>query len=210
MSEKSTDTATGDERLASFNELARRSSHEIRNALNAVAVNLEVARSRLERSEQQDDTLAKSVAPFARSAAEQLEVLAGLTESFMALARSGLGESVSLEAVVRNASRLADGVARSEGRAVTFDGGGVHGSRTVSGNDAGWVVVRLLLTGLAEGDGQSLTVGLVEGPRMFVRAVSGAELPTLDVGFVQAAAASGVQLTKEYGCWYAGFTSSGA
>ena len=195
--------------LTTFQELARRSSHEIRNALNGVAVNLEVARSRLERSEERSDSpVSASVAPFARSASEQLEHLSGLTESFLALARTGTPAAMRLEAVVRNAARLADAIARSEGRCVRLDGTGEETAHRVRGDLASWLVVRLLLNGLASGE--SLAVGLEEGPRLFVRSESGAALAAPDHGLVQAAASFGVTLTYESGAWFAGFPPAAA
>src|SRR5690606_24522219 len=72
------DTKAAEHWLPTLQELAGRTSHEIKNALNGVAVNLEVLRSRLERGAGEGDAVAASVAPFARSASEQLDVLAEL------------------------------------------------------------------------------------------------------------------------------------
>src|SRR5690242_8241108 len=61
-----------------------RTSHELKGALNGVAVNLEVVRSRSTRPE----AAAASVAPFASSAADQLETVVEMTEALLKLARA--------------------------------------------------------------------------------------------------------------------------
>ncbi len=70
--------------VAAHQELADRASHELRNALNSVAVNLEVVRSRLGRS----GVDARAVAPFAGTAATGMEQLSAFSEAFLMLARS--------------------------------------------------------------------------------------------------------------------------
>ena len=61
-----------------------RAAHDVRDALNGVSVNLEVVRSRSTRA----DAPASAVAPFAESAAHQLERLATLIEAVLALSRA--------------------------------------------------------------------------------------------------------------------------
>ena len=61
-----------------------RATHDVKDALNGVSVNLEVIRSRASRP----DALASSVAPFADAAAQQLERLAALLDAVLALGRS--------------------------------------------------------------------------------------------------------------------------
>ena len=79
------ETAARAERLwlAQLHRLAGGVSHELRNALNGVAVNLEVVRSRSER----DGVPARSLASFAGSASDQLETVIAVTEALMSLAR---------------------------------------------------------------------------------------------------------------------------
>jgi len=61
-------------------EITRRAGHEIRNALNGVAVNVEVVRSRVAR-----DGPASDVASFAERAASQIGEAGALTEGLLAL-----------------------------------------------------------------------------------------------------------------------------
>jgi signal transduction histidine kinase len=60
-----------------------RASHDVKDALNGVSVNLEVIRSRAVRP----DALASAVAPFGEAAAQQLERLTNLIEAILALSR---------------------------------------------------------------------------------------------------------------------------
>jgi hypothetical protein len=61
-------------------EIIRRSGHEIRNALNGVAVNVEVVKSRLAR-----EGSAKEVVPFAERAGSQIGEASALTDGLLAL-----------------------------------------------------------------------------------------------------------------------------
>ncbi len=69
--------------LATGQELARRSAHDVKNALNGVAVNLEVVRSRLERP----GATAEAAARFAATASQQFERVTEYAEALIALAR---------------------------------------------------------------------------------------------------------------------------
>ena len=69
--------------LTAHQEIVDRAAHELRNSLNAVAVNLEVVRSRLQRKSP-DLT---SIAPFAQTASDAMDGLSTLSEAFLTLAR---------------------------------------------------------------------------------------------------------------------------
>src|SRR5690606_21033317 len=118
------ETIVAEHWMPALQELARRTSHEVRNALNGVSVNLEVIRSRLDRAAEAGDEVAASVVPFARSAAEQLDQLAGITEAFLSLSRSAASGSADMLPLVTRATSLARYIARSEGRGVTFTASG--------------------------------------------------------------------------------------
>src|ERR1051326_7842423 len=64
-------------------QVSARTSHELKGALNGVAVNLEVVRSRSAKP----DAAAVAVAPFAASAGDQLDAVVGMTEALLKLAR---------------------------------------------------------------------------------------------------------------------------
>ena len=65
-------------------QISARTAHEIKGALNGVSVNLEVVRSRSAKAE----ASAASVAPFATSAADQLDVVVRMTEALLGLCRA--------------------------------------------------------------------------------------------------------------------------
>ena len=71
--------------LATLQQLAAGVAHELRNALNGAAVNLEVVRSRSAR----DGVPATALGSFAGSASDQLEQVIAMTDALMALARAG-------------------------------------------------------------------------------------------------------------------------
>ncbi|CAN5318771.1 hypothetical protein BH09GEM1_BH09GEM1_47550 [soil metagenome] len=70
--------------LATLQRAIGRASHDVKDALNGVSVNLEVIRSRAARA----DTPASAVASFGESAGHQLERLTSLIEAVLALGRA--------------------------------------------------------------------------------------------------------------------------
>ena len=91
-------------------QISARTAHELKGALNGVAVNLEVVRSRSART----DAGAASVAPFASSAADQLDAVVGMSEALLKLARApreplDIGETVDSLASLLSPSARADG-----------------------------------------------------------------------------------------------------
>ena len=70
--------------MATLQRAMGRASHDVKDALNGVSVNLEVIRSRAARP----DTPASAVASFGESAGHQLERLTSLIEAVLALGRA--------------------------------------------------------------------------------------------------------------------------
>jgi hypothetical protein len=100
-----TDIASGatSDCVPQLRNVARRSVHESRNALNGLVVNLEVVRSRLARSGDYDDLLA-----FAEHAAAQGETSVQITEGIGALLSLILG-SVDGSGVLRCSASASPG-----------------------------------------------------------------------------------------------------
>jgi signal transduction histidine kinase len=69
--------------LAAFQQAVGRASHDVKDALNGVSVNLEVVRSRAAR----ENASASAVVQFAEAASQQLERLTSLVEAVLALGR---------------------------------------------------------------------------------------------------------------------------
>lgn len=100
--------------LGALQSLAARVAHEIRNPLNAVAVNLEVVRSRCERGNVEPP----SVLPFATAAAGELERVSRLVDALLAVARPARNDLATLAGPVIT---LYDALAGAEGGSVAMD-----------------------------------------------------------------------------------------
>jgi signal transduction histidine kinase len=118
--------------------VSARTAHELRGALNGVAVNLEVVRSRSVRP----DAAAASVSPFASSAADQLDAVVGMTEALLTLARAPR-EPVDVNQIIECFASLLAPSMRAEGGSLRIE----LPSRelTAAGVRAPGNVVRLLL-----------------------------------------------------------------
>lgn len=108
------DEASSTEWLQALQSLATRVAHEIRNPLNAVAVNLEVVRSRCER----ESVEPRAVLPFATAAAGELERVSRLIDALLALARPARSDLAILAGPVIT---MYDALARAEGGSVDMD-----------------------------------------------------------------------------------------
>lgn len=150
-------SAAGDARvlwLAMVQRLMSRASHDVKDALNGVAVNLEVVRSRAER----EGTPASAVAPFAGAAGQQLERLTSLLEALLAVARPER-DPVDVGVALRRVATLCSASAAGGGVAVE----GESGEDAVTGV-AGEVVRLALAAPMLEavsGDEKSVTVRCV-------------------------------------------------
>ncbi len=109
--------------------LSSRGGHAVRNPLNAAAVHLEVVRSRLRRGTEGQAALdAAGLAPFADSAASELERAVEVLNAVLALARPAVGP-LDLDSMARPLVQLFDALGRGDGTgeapSVTLVGGGV-------------------------------------------------------------------------------------
>jgi len=86
------------EALEIVREITRRAGHEIRNALNGVAVNVEVVRSRVA-----NEVSTKDVVSFAERAASQIGEASALTDGLLALVSSVL--AAETDGTLKTASR---------------------------------------------------------------------------------------------------------
>ena len=106
--------ASSSEWLGALQRLAGRVAHEIKNPLNAVAVNLEVVRARCARGSVDPS----AVLPFAETAVGELDRVARLVDALLALARPAGRELAAIAAPVIT---LYDALATAEGGSVTMD-----------------------------------------------------------------------------------------
>jgi hypothetical protein len=112
-----TPASVGELWLDALEGLCGRAAHELKGALNGVAVNLEVVRSRSERPE----TSASAVGSYANSASDQLGVVIETAEALLALAR-GARTPVEVARVTRYVHALLAPSARSQGRRFELSG----------------------------------------------------------------------------------------
>lgn len=110
--------------LGVFQRLCDATAHQFKGALNGVAVNLEVVRSRSGRGEAE----ASALRPFAEAAAAELESVIQSAEAMLALARSPRGPA-DVARITRDVAVLASrgaGAAEADegrGRRLTVDKG---------------------------------------------------------------------------------------
>ncbi len=101
-----------------YEALVHRATHEVNNALNAVAMNLEVARLRAVPGAD-----AGRVAPFAVAAAESHDEVVAMVKPLLALARGPLDEGCDVREVAAHVvALLAPGV-RAKGGTLVLDSG---------------------------------------------------------------------------------------
>jgi hypothetical protein len=99
-----------------FQRLCDATAHEFKGAMNGVAINLEVLRSRSGRA----DAGTASLAPFAESAVAELESVIESAEAMLALGRSPRGPA-DLAKVVRDVRALLVRPAKAQGHRVSVD-----------------------------------------------------------------------------------------
>jgi hypothetical protein len=99
--------------LATLQRALARASHDVKDALNGVSVNLEVIRSRARRA----GTDGGSLAPFADAAGQQLERLTNLLEAVLALGRAER-EPVDVAVVLRRIATLCNAASSSPEAAI--------------------------------------------------------------------------------------------
>lgn len=110
--------------LGVFQRLCDATAHQFKGALNGVAVNLEVVRSRAGRGE----TGVSALQPFAEAAAAELESVIQSAEAMLALARPPRGPA-DVARITRDVAVLASrgggagAAAEGEGRRLTVDKG---------------------------------------------------------------------------------------
>jgi hypothetical protein len=122
--------------LATLQRALGRASHDVKDALNGVSVNLEVIRSRSARA----DAPATAVAPFADAAVQQLDRLTILLDAVLALGRSER-EPADVSITLRRVAALCGASSSSADSAVTVRDSDVDDARTRVPGDA----VRLAL-----------------------------------------------------------------
>ena len=184
--------------------IGRPVAHEFRNALNGVAVNLEVVRSRAH-----GDAPAASVARFADTAADQLESLTGLTDALLALVRP-VAEPADVADVTARLATLLGAVARPDGGAVilTVVPDGARVRTTVSGEALRGLVAGLLLDAFDRTARLTCELDGRAAPTLRLCREGGPPLPEISADVRALAEQWGVRLDGGQAAWSATFPPS--
>ena len=181
--------------LGTLQRIAGRASHEVKNALNGVAVNLEVVRSRTARAGQTTDTVAR----FAESAAEQFERVSAQAEALLALMRPPR-EPNDVAQVVRSLHALLGGIMLpgAGGEAVRVEGAS-SGALVQANGDAVRVLLGEAMLAAIE-HGVPVVMDVQEGAGEVVvevrRAGDEGEIPPLPPAAESIAAGDGIRLER--------------
>jgi hypothetical protein len=160
--------ATADELwLGVFQRLCDQTAHQFKGALNGVAVNLEVVRSRSARGEAE----APALRPFAEAAAAELESVIQSAEAMLALARSHRG-ATDIARITRDVAVLASRstAATEAGKRLTVDKGVERlGTTSAPASVARLAIAAVLLAAIeVSGEVVCSAAGEVGGPAVRV------------------------------------------
>jgi signal transduction histidine kinase len=177
--------------LSTLQAICGRAAHEVRGALNAVAVNLEVARSRSERP----GAPASAVSQYAGAASDQLESVIAMTEAIIFLVRPGRGP-VDLATEVARVVALVAPAAAAIGRTIELDRdiGGL-GTTSASSSSARLAIGHCLLAAADASAEVRCVAG--EGARPRVRIEHGADTIAIDPSLTDVLASGGIEVQTE-------------
>ena len=157
--------------LATLQRAIGRASHDVKDALNGVAVNLEVVRGRSARA----DAPAAAVAPFADAAAQQLERLTTLIEAVLALGRAER-QPVDVAVTLRRIATVCGASSSAADAQVVVEVGDVESAVTSVAGDAVRLALAAPLLALVQGENGSARASAV---RCVVSAGEGATVVTI-------------------------------
>lgn len=144
-------------------------AHDLRNALNAVAVNLEVVRGRSARGAE-----AAAIAPFAATAAAQFETAAAAAEALLTLTRPE-SSRIDVAAFIVRLARLTALAGRERIR--VSDNSGGKAIANVPPDIARATVARSVLTALATDENLSCVISVDDG--ILVHVTGATSVPSL-------------------------------
>jgi signal transduction histidine kinase len=157
--------------LATLQRALGRASHDVKDALNGVAVNLEVVRGRAAKA----DARAAAVAPFADAAAQQLERLTTLIEAVLALGRAER-QPADVAVTLRRLATVCGASSSSADAEVVVDMGDVESAVTSVSGAAVRLALAAPLLALVQGENGSARASVV---RCVVRADRDATVVTI-------------------------------
>lgn len=179
--------------LQALNRIGVLASHELRGAINSVAVSLEVVRSRCLRP----GTSLPDVAPFAEGASDQLGLVTSIGDALLYLVRPA-PDREDIAATVRRLTVLFDAAARSHGGAVTLERTDDDGdTRTSAGSEASRLILAAALLAVTS-PGSTASCRITVDSKIVVRVKGqGGGAVRLDDEVAAVAASAGVDLRYE-------------
>jgi hypothetical protein len=188
-----TATATDGLWLVTLHGVCARAAHELKGALNGVAVNLEVVRSRA----LQANAPAANVSTFAGAAVDQLSVVIRMTEALLFLARP-IREPAGPGLLLARLHALLGPAAQADGRRLELNGDfGDLGVTSAAGSAVGMSVGSCVLAAVdASSDVHCRPVFDGPAPGICIECGDGA-VPSIDSEIMSAAADAGIQIVVE-------------
>ena len=179
--------------LQTLNKVGALTSHEMRGAINSVAVSLEVVRSRCAKV----GTRLPDVAPFAEGASEQLGLVTNIADALLYLVRPA-PEREDIGATMRRLTVLLDAAAKSHGGGLELERTDDDGdTRTAAGSEVSRLILAAVLMA-AIGTGASATSRVTVDSKVVVRVKrQGDEMPRVDDDIAAAARSAGIELRHE-------------
>jgi signal transduction histidine kinase len=176
--------------LHTLHRLSSRAAHELKGALNGVAVNLEVVRSRAVKP----DVPATAVSKFADAAVTQLDSVIALTEALLSLTRP-VAEPVLITAIVRHIEALVAPVVRADGGCLDLEGSFDELGVTSASGNAVRLAVGASMLAAVDASPQVRCAVVPSEARATVRFDSdGGSTPAIDAAVVRAAAEAGIRI----------------
>jgi signal transduction histidine kinase len=157
--------------LATLQRALARASHDVKDALNGVAVNVEVIRGRSSKP----DAPAAAVAQFAEAAGQQVERLANLVEAVLALGRAER-QPVDVAVTLRRVATVCGASSSPADAAVLVEVGDVESAVTTVHGDAVRLALAAPLLELVAGTDRAARATAI---RCVVSAAEGATVVTV-------------------------------
>jgi signal transduction histidine kinase len=169
---------------AALQALASHVAHDLRNALNAVAVNLEVVRGRSARGADPS-----AIAPFAATAATQFEAAAAAVEALLGFSRPE-PEPADVAAITARLARL---LAIHEGQPVDLSSDSArHAATSAPADVVRALVARSVLSAVGSAPRVACAISVRDG--IFLHVTGGDAAPALEPALAAIALASGIRL----------------
>ena len=166
--------------------VANHVAHDFRNALNGVAVNLEVVRGRSARGAE-----SSAIAPFAAMAASQFEAASAAAEALLGFARPESGDA-DVAGIIGRLSRLLQ--VRGDSTLHVTDQSSGRARTTIPADVVRAAVARSVLAALVEGDSVACEIGVGDDIFLFVTGTT--HVPPPDPELVAVASAHGVRFAS--------------